>query len=127
RNPNAEFQILMSTHSPFMLSDVLSNQVIKMDYDERGMCHIMQSETPYFAANIHSIMADGFFLKYTIGEQARLFLTSKYELLNAILERKRNLTADDRMEVENMMKLLPCIGDDMIRGLFSNMIKRITD
>ena len=127
RNPNAEFQVLMSTHSPFMLSDVLSDQVIKMDYDERGMCHITQSETPYFAANIHSIMADGFFLKYTIGEQARLFLTNKYELLNRMVDRKKALTADDRMEVENMAKLVPCIGDDMIRGLFSNLIKRITD
>ena len=127
RNPNAEFQVLMSTHSPFMLSDVLTEQVIKMDYDEKGFCHIMQSETPYFAANIHSIMVNGFFLKYTIGEQARKFLTSKFELLNSMVERKEELTADERAEVENMAKLVPCIGDDMIRGLFSNLVKRITD
>ena len=98
-----------------------------MDYDERGLCHIMQSDTPYFAANIHSIMADGFFLKYTIGEQARLFLTSKYELLNGMMERKENLTAEDRMEVENMEKLVPFIGDEMIRGLFSNLVMRLTN
>ena len=48
-------------------------------------------------------------------------------LLNRMVDRKKALTADDRMEVENMAKLVPCIGDDMIRGLFSNLIKRITD
>lgn len=127
RNPDAEFQVLLSTHSPFMLSDVLSEQVIKMDYDEKGMCHIMQSDKPYFAANIHSIMADGFFLKYTIGEQARLFLTGKYELLSGLVSRKEDLTEDERNEVENMVKLIPNIGDDLIRGLFSNLIQRITN
>ena len=72
-------------------------------------------------------MADGFFLKYTIGEQARLFLTNKYELLNGMVERKGDLSAEDKIEVDNMAKLVPCIGDDMIRGLFCNLIKRITD
>ena len=36
RNPNTELQVLISTHSPFMLSDVMASQVIKMDYDENG-------------------------------------------------------------------------------------------
>lgn len=36
---NRELQIIMSTHSPFMLSDVLMEQVIKMDVDEHGCCH----------------------------------------------------------------------------------------
>lgn len=51
-----------------------------MDYDDRGMCVIANAEKPSFAANIHSIMADCFFLKYTIGEQARLCLTEKLGL-----------------------------------------------
>lgn len=127
RNPEAEFQVLMSTHSPFMLSDVLSDQVIKLDYDERGMCNIMLSETPFFAANIHSIMADGFFLNYTIGEQARLFLTDKYGLLCDMVGRKTELTEEEMKEVQNMTHLLPCIGDDMIRGLFKRLIQKITD
>jgi hypothetical protein len=76
----SEFQVILSTHSPFMLSDVLANQIIKMDYDDRGMCVIANAEKPSFAANIHSIMADCFFLKYTIGEQARLCLTEKLGL-----------------------------------------------
>lgn len=72
-NPAASLQIILSTHSPFMLSDFLSCQVIRMDYDKNGMCQIMQvSGKSYFAANIHTIMADGFFLNYR--RTARLFL-----------------------------------------------------
>lgn len=125
RNPDVDFQILLSTHSPFMLSDVLAEQVIKMDFDERGMCQIMLSDKPYFAANIHSIMADGFFLKYTIGEQARLFLTEKFGLLSRMLERDAPIGQADAEEVAKMQMLLPSIGDDMIRGMFANLIQLI--
>ena len=76
------FRIGVSSYTQytFTFSDVLANQIIKMDYDDRGMCVIANAEKPSFAANIHSIMADCFFLKYTIGEQARLCLTEKLGL-----------------------------------------------
>ena len=45
-------QVLISTHSPFMLSDVMASQVIKMNYDEYGRCIISKSERPYYAANV---------------------------------------------------------------------------
>lgn len=121
---NRELQIIMSTHSPFMLSDVLMEQVIKMDVDEHGCCHIMQgSGKPYYAANIHSIMADGFFLDYTIGEEARVFLSEKFSMLKGFVGRE--LGYEERLEVENMKMLLPYIGDELIRYSFENLIKLI--
>lgn len=125
RHSQADFQILLSTHSPFILSDVLSEQVIKMEYDEFGLCHISQGNIPYFAANIHSIMSDGFFLKYTIGEQARLFLTEKFTLLKSILEQGGIQTEEERMELQNIRALLPHIGDDVIRFSFESLIRRL--
>lgn len=125
REETAELQVLLSTHSPFILSDVLSEQVIKMECDELGMCHISQCVKPYFAANIHSIMADGFFLEYTIGEQARVFLTEKYARLKAIYEHGGVETQEEQKEIEDMNELLPHIGDDIIRYSFENLIKRL--
>lgn len=66
-------------------------------------------------------------MNYTIGEQARLFLTDKYGLLCDMVGRKAELTEEERREVKNMTHLLPCIGDDMIRGLFKRLIQKITD
>lgn len=124
RDVNSEFQVLLSTHSPFMLSDVLTNQIIKMNYDESGRCLISRSEVPYFAANIHSIIADGFFLDYSIGEQARLFLTKKLETFRNMFD-KQELSGSDKQDIAQMSRLLPNIGDDLIRHSFEMIIGRL--
>lgn len=118
RNPNTELQVLISTHSPFMLSDVMASQVIKMDYDENGKCVISESKKPYYAANIHSIMADGFFLEYTIGEQARIFLEDKFKLLQRLTCMNRNLSSSEKEELTMIRSLIPNIGDALIRHCF---------
>lgn len=125
RNPKSSFQVILSTHSPFMLSDVLANQIIKMDYDDKGLCVISHAEKPTYAANIHSIMADSFFLKYTIGEHARLFLTEKLELFKDMQKRRENLSDTDKDEITKMQELLPNIGDELIRHVMSSIIDRL--
>lgn len=124
RNPNTELQVLISTHSPFMLSDVMASQVIKMDYDENGKCVISESKKPYYAANIHSIMADGFFLEYTIGEQARIFLEDKFKLLQRLTCMNRNLSSSEKEELTMIRSLIPNIGDALIRHCFSMMLEK---
>ena len=124
RNPNTELQVLISTHSPFMLSDVMASHVIKMDYDENGKCVISESEKPYYAANIHSIMADGFFLEYTIGEQARIFLEDKFKLLQRLTCMNRNLSSSEKEELTMIRSLIPNIGDALIRHCFCMMLEK---
>lgn len=124
RNPNTELQVLISTHSPFILSDVMASQVIKMDYDENGKCVISESKKPYYAANIHSIMADGFFLEYTIGEQARIFLEDKFKLLQRLTCMNRNLSSSEKEELTMIRSLIPNIGDALIRHCFCMMLEK---
>ena len=124
RNPNTELQVLISTHSPFMLSDVMASHVIKMDYDENGKCVISESKKPYYAANIHSIMADGFFLEYTIGEQARIFLEDKFKLLQRLTCMNRNLSSSEKEELTMIRSLIPNIGDALIRHCFCMMLEK---
>lgn len=124
RNPNTELQVLISTHSPFMLSDVMASQVIKMDYDENGKCVISESKKPYYAANIHSIMADGFFLEYTIGEQALIFLEDKFKLLQRLTCMNRNLSSSEKEELTMIRSLIPNIGDALIRHCFCMMLEK---
>lgn len=120
-----EFQILLSTHSPFMLSDVLSEQVVRMDYDEKGLCVISQENKPTFAANIHSIMADSFFLKYTIGEQARTILTGKFEFLKECCERRESLSQRDVAEINRIRTIVPHIGDELIKYSFTSILEKL--
>ena len=122
RSAHSSLQIILTTHSPFMLSDVLADQVIKMDIDDLGRCLISQNSKPTFAANIHSIMADSFFLNYTIGERAREFLEAKFQLLKSYLNRVDHLSDEEKKEVESMKQFLPQIGDEMIRFSFERLI-----
>lgn len=125
RQQNTSLQVILTTHSPFMLSDVLANQVVKMDIDEQGFCRISQDSKPTFAANVHSIMADSFFLDYTIGEYAREFLTEKFSMLKEFVQRKEAISDNERNEVLNLKKFVANIGDDLIRHSFENLLKML--
>lgn len=125
RGNDSHLQVIMSTHSPFMLSDVMSHQVMRMDYDERGYCRINQvHQKAHFAANIHTIMADSFFLKETIGEFAREFLTAKFAWLKQMAT-KGELTDEERQEANRLRMLIPEIGDEMIRYGFERLLEII--
>ena len=100
---------------------------MKMDFDNMGLCKIYSNvEKSYLAANIHTIMADGFFLNYTIGEQARVFLQSKFDLLKGWAKKKNELTDGEKAEIEQMKNFVPEIGDEMIRYSFDNLLKSLS-
>ena len=125
RDHDTEIQIILSTHSPFLLSDVLSNQIIRMDFDEMGKANILRNSKPSFAANIHSLMADSFFLEYTIGEQSRKFLSEKFKWLKDRQSQIAPLSQTDHEELLKLQSLLPEIGDEMIRYSFQVLIERL--
>lgn len=123
RNPKLQLQLIITTHSPFMLSDTISSQVTRIDYDEYGECIVLEpSEKEYFAANLFSIMADGFFLNYTIGEYSRMFLTEKFKFLKELANRDSNITEEEREQVNKICEVVPYIGDEMIRHCFESII-----
>lgn len=127
RNPSLQLQLIVSTHSPFMLSDTLTSQVTRIDYDEEdGRCIVLEpSSKQYFAANIFSIMSDGFFLDYTIGEYARGFLEEKYQFLKRLLNNSSTISVADLEEIGKIQRLLPYIGDEMIRHSFELIINHL--
>lgn len=126
RNPGLQLQLIITTHSPFMLSDTISSQVTRIDYDDDGECVVYEdSEKQFFAANLFSIMADGFFLDYTIGEYSRTFLTEKFSFLKGLLEKGQDITQQEMDEVDRIESVLPYIGDDMIRHCFKSVIALI--
>jgi len=118
RKGNAQMQLIISTHSPFMLSDVLPGQVTRFDVDKNGYCIVKNnSNKEYFGANIHTILSDGFFLDYTIGEYARTFLQKKFNWLQEI-SKQDTLSDIEKQKLDELSAIIPHISDDMIRRLF---------
>lgn len=129
RESDANIQIIISTHSPMMLSDLMSGQITRLDVDEDGYCHIKESEKLYFSANIHTILADGFFLDYTIGEHARTYLEMCIARIKEMEEKlslsMSGLENSDREELENMLRIVACIGEKPIRDQLEKRITRL--
>ncbi|KIC61335.1 ATP-binding protein [Chryseobacterium taiwanense] len=54
------FNIIFSTHSPFILSDIPNQNILKLKNGEPDYC---KNSTNSFGANIHDLLADEFFLE----------------------------------------------------------------
>lgn len=74
-------QVIISTHSPFMVTDLPSDKVYRIT--EKG--NISNVELS-FAANIHDLLLDSFFLDSSIGEFAKIKLkeTQKSDVISKI-------------------------------------------
>lgn len=80
-NKNMSFNILIATHSPFILSDVLKGNILYLD-DGKNANIIDKFKNP-FCANICDLLYQSFFLKEGfIGEYSRQKLRSIFLLLN---------------------------------------------
>lgn len=98
------------THSPFILSDIPSENVLRLDNGgDVGDSKIEET----FAANIQDILGNGFFMKILIGE----FAFEK--LMKAFVALKENKNADTVSDAEKMLKY---IGDPLIRKQLKRMI-----
>lgn len=121
RSTKADVQIIISTHSPLLLSDVLPDQVTRLDLDSKGYCLIKNNTVKaYFGANIHTILADGFFLNYTIGEFARTFLQEKLNEIRAALEDGKL----EQTQIGELRALVPLIGDVVIKRSFEVLLRQ---
>lgn len=126
-------QVIMTTHSPFMLSDVLPSQILRISFDDNGYCQVLpQGSHMTFANDIYSIMVNEFFLDYTIGELSRRKIASLINLLNVKCNKDENLhVADDKEEATGMdsqelnkilKPVLSYIGDPIIRESLTLML-----
>lgn len=68
---------------------------------------------------------DGFFLEYTIGEQARIFLQDKFKLLQELASRKEKLSSSEKGELTMIYRLVPNIGDALIRHCFCLLLEKL--
>jgi len=117
----SELQVIMSTHNPFLLSDVTSSQITKLDFDKECRCVIAPTNKQTFASEIHSIMANDFFLNFTIGEYSRAFLENALIRLREIVSSKKRTEYDEQF-LNDLNILIPQIGDNLLRAYFETLM-----
>lgn len=131
-------QIIIGTHSPLFMSDVFPEEVTRLDIDKRTGYALVNNGRlkEYYGANIHTILADGFFLDYTIGEESRKQLQELYDKLKryVAMGRMRDAELDEHYTdnvdadfISIVRKITPRIGDEFIRMAFENQLQMIED
>ncbi|HDS2367377.1 TPA: AAA family ATPase, partial [Klebsiella pneumoniae subsp. pneumoniae] len=111
---NYFFQILLSTHSPYVISDLLKENVIKIEYIPSEGKYYSSKANRSFASNIYDIINDSFFLSQPIGEFAVRKLN---ELLTQIDNLNMNTTSKN---YTNLRNIIHSIDDEYIRQTLIN-------
>jgi len=75
--PNRKIHLILTSHSPFLLSDIPKQNIIFLDKDEDENCQVLNhnevlEKKQTFGQNIHTLLSDSFFMEDgLIGEFAK--------------------------------------------------------
>lgn len=111
-----KFQVIISTHSPFILSDIQSNNIIYLEKDDFGHCKPVKKPLNTFGANIHTLLKDGFFMTATMGE----FATNKIKEVISFIDESDagNVT---EMQKNMWLYIINSIGEPLIQNRIIKM------
>lgn len=118
--------IILTTHSPFVVSDLPSDNVIflekkkedgKEDTDDvpEGYCRVVQKkDSKTFASNIHTLFAQSFFLENTIGAFAYQKITEVVEILKS-----QDISTEQK---EYAQQIINIIGEPIIKNQLQSQL-----
>ncbi len=115
-------QIIISTHSPFVLSDLPNQNVIFLKKYEHGLQVIegLEDNQLTFASNINTLLSNSFFMDNgLVGEVAKIKINNLISLLNS-----KDLE-EIRKNESQISKQLRYIGEPVIRNKLFNMLNNI--
>jgi len=119
--------ILIISHSPFILSDIPKQNVLFLEQGKPvGLDRFKSTNT--FAANISDLLSDSFFIgDYLIGEYAQNKINETIEWLNNLLEQKRNENELDYLvnEKKEHRQLIEIIDEPIIKNKLLEMYSEI--
>jgi len=122
------FNIILTTHSPFLLSDIPKQNIIFLDTDEEGKCKVvdgLKEKKQTFGANIHTLLSDSFFMEDGLmGEFAKGKIDKAITLLN-----QEYLSDEELKYCEQIISIIgePIVKNQLQRMLDSKRLKKIDE
>jgi len=115
---NIKINFLITSHSPFLLSDIPKQNIIFLDKDEKGNCKVvdgLNEKKQTFGANIHTLLSDSFFMEDGLmGEFAKGKIDKAIKLLN-----QEHLNEDDLKYCEQIISI---IGEPIVKNQLEKML-----
>lgn len=112
------FHIIITTHSPFLLSDIPEESCVFLELNEDGKTKVKSKDeiSNTLAQNIYHLLADGFFMKKGIGEYI-------HQKLKEYLKKINDGELQEREEKE-FKNLLNHVGDTVLRNKLLHIMER---
>lgn len=108
--------LLMVTHSPFVLSDIPKSNVLVLSRKEE-----MNGET--FCANIHEMLGQSFFMEYSMGQIAQEEIEEIFCRYNSIVA--GNVQNISEEEWKRYSYVTSIVGDEYLRSALERAMKRL--
>ncbi|PIH61111.1 AAA family ATPase [Paenibacillus sp. LK1] len=102
-----QFQIILATHSPFIVSDIPKEHITCINVTE-DLRRIVKKADFGLMGNLYDIVKNDFFLDSPVGEFAKHFFTATVERINAWKEY-------DEKEIDRIDSLIKSIDEPVIR------------
>ncbi|MBL4898520.1 MAG: AAA family ATPase [Colwellia sp.] len=115
-------QIVITTHSPFCLSDILNENVIYLKNDIKVKYQKVDSinqPKKSFAANIHSLLVNDFFMKKTIGEYSASLIYQTVQFM----ENSGNNKLGKIKSWDDARAVIDQVADDLMREELNRIYK----
>lgn len=114
-----KYQFILTANTPFLAADLPSDKVIRLKKEREDdliegvpqyRTKVQKAdETKTFAANIHTLLSDGFFLTSFLGE----FAQKKIEKIAKTLHSEKEIDPDNKHRLKNTINV---IGEEIIRN-----------
>ena len=106
--------LLLVTHSPFVLSDIPRSNVLVLSDKEQ-----MEGET--FCANIHEMLGQSFFMEYSMGQIAQEEVECIFSRYNAILSGNNQPITEE--EWQRFQYVSSIVGDEYLHSALERVMK----
>ena len=106
--PNMQFQIILLTHSPFLLSDVERSHVLLLQRTPEDVITAKHPENQTFAANIHNILHEPLFLDSPFGSISTELIC---QVIKQLKKREPENFSPEELEV-----IISLIGEPLLRN-----------
>ncbi len=127
-------QVVITTNSPFILSDVLREDVVYLSGEEEKITEMREKEIT-FGQNIHRLLRRNFFMEATIGEYAKTMIQEMIGVLQGGKKSKAARMEDirkflhqyytevkDGEEYEDVQRLIHQVGEPIYRDNLEKLV-----
>jgi len=135
--PNRKIHLILTSHSPFFLSDIPKQNIIFLDKDEDENCQVLKhnevlEKKQTFGANIHTLLSDSFFMEDGLmGEFAKSKIIQIQKFHKKVLKYQENEKVKKayiyfynkkQKEFEQIQKI---IGEPFLKTIVKNQLEEI--